>query len=82
MATGASILEEKLPGRAGRSAKIGISVLGVALIIGFINAGMGLASDLPDIHSTEVMPLVLLGIALLGEAPVPNSRKSSIREVR
>jgi len=37
----------------------------VALLVGFIYAGAHLASDLSQVHSSEVMPFVLLGIALL-----------------
>jgi len=65
MATGMSVLDAKLTGGAGKSAKIGMLVFGVALIIGFIYAGVHLVSDLAEIHSPEVMPFVLLGIALL-----------------
>jgi PiT family inorganic phosphate transporter len=65
MATGASVLDAKLTGGAGKGAKIGVLVFGVALIIGFIYAGAHLASDLSQIHTGEVMPFVLLGIALL-----------------
>jgi PiT family inorganic phosphate transporter len=42
-----------------------MAVFGVALIIGFVYAATRLVSDLSEIHSTEVMPFVLLGIALL-----------------
>jgi inorganic phosphate transporter, PiT family len=64
MASGASVLDAKLgaPSKAGR---IGIMVFGVALIVGFIYAGSRLFSDLAEMHSGEVMPFVLLGIALL-----------------
>src|ERR1700690_1190254 len=65
MATGASVLDSKLTEGAGKGAKIGMAVFGVALIIGFIYAGAHLASDLSEIHSTEAMPFVLLGVALL-----------------
>ena len=65
MATGASVLDTKLTTGAGKGAKIGVAVFGVALVIGFIYAGAHLASDLAQIHSSEVMPFVLLGIALL-----------------
>jgi len=65
MATSAPVLEAKLSGGAGKSAKIGMLVFGVALIIGFIYAGVRLVSDLSEIHTTEVMPFVLLGVALL-----------------
>src|SRR3984957_8112578 len=63
--TGASVLDVKLAGGTGKSERIGGLVFGVALIIGFIYAGMHLASDLAQMHTTEVMPFVLLGIALL-----------------
>jgi inorganic phosphate transporter, PiT family len=65
MATGASVLDTKLTEGAGKGAKIGMAVFGVALIIGFIYAGAHLASDLAQVHSSEIMPFVLLGIALL-----------------
>jgi len=65
MATGASVLDAKLTGGAGKGAKIGVAVFGVALVVGFIYAGAHLASDLAQIHTGEVMPFVLLGIALL-----------------
>src|SRR5271169_738761 len=65
MATGASVLDAKLTGGAGKGAKIGVAVFGVALIIGFIYAGAHLFSDLSAIHSSEIMPFVLLGVALL-----------------
>jgi inorganic phosphate transporter, PiT family len=62
MATGATVLDSKLTRNPG---KIGMLIFGVALIIGFIYAGVHLASDLAEIHSASVMPYVLLGIALL-----------------
>jgi PiT family inorganic phosphate transporter len=65
MANGASVLDAKLTAGAGKGAKIGVLVFGVALVIGFIYAGAHLASDLAQVHSSEVMPFVLLGIALL-----------------
>src|SRR5579863_6535628 len=72
MATGApaldgkvSVLDSKLSGGAGAPAKIGMAVFGVALVIGFVYAASRLLSDLSEIHSTEVMPFVLLRIALL-----------------
>jgi len=65
MATGASVLDAKLTGGAGKTAKIGVLVFGVASLIGCIYVGAHLASDLAQIHTGEVMPFVLLGIALL-----------------
>src|SRR6202789_3446609 len=65
MATGASVLDAKLTGGAGKGAKIGVAVFGVALAVGFIYVGVHLGTRLPGIHSTEVMPFVLLGVALL-----------------
>jgi PiT family inorganic phosphate transporter len=65
MSSGASVLDTKFTEGAGKGAKIGMAIFGVALIVGFIYAGAHLASDLAQIHSTEVMPFVLLGIALL-----------------
>jgi len=60
-----SVLDSKMTGGAGMGAKIGMRVFGVALIIGFIYAGVKLASDLRQVHTTSVLPFVLLGIALL-----------------
>jgi PiT family inorganic phosphate transporter len=40
-------------------------IFGVALIIGFIYAGIHLAGDLAEVHSPTIMPYILLGIALL-----------------
>jgi PiT family inorganic phosphate transporter len=61
-ATGASVLDSKIVSRPG---KIGVMVFGVALVIGFVYAGMHLISDLADIHATSWLPFLLLGIALL-----------------
>jgi inorganic phosphate transporter, PiT family len=66
MATGTSVLDAKLgAGRASRTGKIGVLIFGIALVIGFIYAGMHLISDLAAIHATSYLPFVLLGIALL-----------------
>ncbi len=65
MATGTSVLDAKMTGGMGKSAKIGMLIFGVALVAGFIYAGTKLVSDLAEIHSTSIMPFVLLGIALL-----------------
>jgi inorganic phosphate transporter, PiT family len=45
--------------------KIGVLVFGVVLIIGVVYAGSHLLSDLSGVHSTSIMPYVLLGLALL-----------------
>lgn len=65
MAAEATVLDAKLGGGAGRTAKIGMQVFGGALVIGFIYAGARLASDLSQVHGVGVLPFVLLGIALL-----------------
>src|SRR6201989_520226 len=65
MATAVSALDAKLTGGAGKSAKIGILDFSVALVIGFIYAGWKLMSDLAEIHTGEILPFVLLGLALL-----------------
>lgn len=65
MATGASVLESKLAGGSSKAGRIGVAVFGVALIIGFVYAGSRLFSDLADMHSTTILPFLLLGIALL-----------------
>jgi PiT family inorganic phosphate transporter len=64
MATGASVLDAKLTG-SSKVGRIGVAVFGIALIIGFIYAGGHLVSDLSGMHSTTVLPFVLLGVALL-----------------
>ena len=61
----ASVLDSKLSSGAGTGAKIGMRVFGLALVVGFIYAGVRLASDLSQVHTTSVLPFVLLGIALL-----------------
>jgi inorganic phosphate transporter, PiT family len=65
MATTASVLDAKMTGGAGKSAKIGMAVFGVALVVGFVYAAFSLVSDLSKIHSPQFMPFVLLGVALL-----------------
>jgi PiT family inorganic phosphate transporter len=54
-----------MSGGAGLGAKIGMRVFGVALIIGFVYSAIRLVSDLSQVHTTSVLPFVLLGIALL-----------------
>jgi inorganic phosphate transporter, PiT family len=62
MATASTVLDAKL----GRSpGKIGMVIFGVVLAIGFAYAGTHLLRDLSTMHSTSVLPYVLLGIALL-----------------
>jgi inorganic phosphate transporter, PiT family len=65
MATGTSVLDAKMTGGMGKTAKIGMGVFGVALVVGFIYVGTKLVSDLSAIHSPSVMPFVMLGVALL-----------------
>ena len=65
MATSASVLDVKMAGGAGKSAKIGMAVFGVALVVGFVYAAVSLISDLAKIHSPQLLPFVLLGVALL-----------------
>ena len=65
MATSVSVLDAKMSGGAGKSARLGMGIFGVALVIGFIYAGVQLVTDLSRVHSPNVMPFVLLGIALL-----------------
>jgi PiT family inorganic phosphate transporter len=60
-----SVLDAKLAGKASRSARVGIAIFGVALIIGFVYVGIHLISDLSEIHGTSALPFVLLGVALL-----------------
>ncbi len=65
MATSATVLEGKMTAKAGKSARAGLIVFGLALIVGFVYAARQLASDLSGIHTTEILPFVLLGVALL-----------------
>jgi len=65
MATSVSVLDAKMSGGAGKSARLGMGIFGVALVIGFIYAGVQLVTDLSRVHSPNVMPFVLLGIAPL-----------------
>jgi inorganic phosphate transporter, PiT family len=62
MATASTVLDTKLRRSPG---KIGMIVFGVVLIIGFVYAGWHLLRDLSTMHSTSVLPFVLLGVALL-----------------
>lgn len=64
-ATGASVLDAKLAGRASKAGKIGVTVFWIALLIGMIDVAIELTGDLSTVHSAAVMPFVLLGIALL-----------------
>ena len=40
-------------------------VFGIALIVGIIYTGVSIAGDLGSIHSTSILPYLLLGVALL-----------------
>jgi PiT family inorganic phosphate transporter len=66
MAAPSTVLDSKLSNSSpGKTAKIGMLIFGVVLIIGFAYAGSHLWGDLSTIHNESVMPYVLLGIALL-----------------
>lgn len=45
--------------------KVGILIFGVVLIIGVIYAGANLINDLSRVHSTSILPFLLLGLALM-----------------
>src|SRR5579872_4012487 len=63
MATAASpALEKKLSRNPG---KIGMAVFGAALLVGVVYTGVSIANDIGTIHTTSVLPFVLLGVALL-----------------
>src|SRR5579862_383771 len=64
MATGTSVLDAKMAG-PGTGARVGVAIFGVALVVGFIYAGIHLGSDLSEVHSPTWTPFILLGIALL-----------------
>jgi len=57
-----SALDAKLKRGPG---KIGVLIFGVVLIIGVIYAGSSLINDLSQVHSTSILPFLLLGLALL-----------------
>src|ERR1700683_5038013 len=66
VAEGTSVLDSKLAaGKATGPARMGMMIFGVALWIGFIYAGWHLISDLSEVHSSSILPYVLLGVALL-----------------
>jgi inorganic phosphate transporter, PiT family len=62
MATAPTVLDAKLRRSPG---KIGMTIFGIVLVIGFAYAGSHLLGDLSTMHSDSVLPYVLLGIALL-----------------
>ncbi|MGA7291170.1 MAG: inorganic phosphate transporter [Terriglobales bacterium] len=62
MATVTPVLEAKLNRNPG---KIGMLGFGIVLLIGLIYSGFHLLTDLQVVHSTSLLPYVLLGIALL-----------------
>jgi inorganic phosphate transporter, PiT family len=62
MATALTVLDAKLRRSPG---KIGMTIFGIVLVIGFAYAGSHLLGDLSTMHSDSVLPYVLLGIALL-----------------
>jgi len=62
MATASPVLDAKLGRSPGR---IGMIIFGVVLAIGFAYAGTHLLRDLSAMHSSSVLPYILLGIALL-----------------
>src|SRR5579864_2776589 len=57
-----SALDAKLKRSPG---KIGVLIFGVVLIIGVIYAGSNLINDLSQVHTTSILPFLLLGLALL-----------------
>jgi PiT family inorganic phosphate transporter len=57
-----SVLDAKLSRSPG---KIGMLIFGVILVVGVIYAGGHLITDLSAMHSSSVMPFVLLGLALM-----------------
>jgi inorganic phosphate transporter, PiT family len=58
----AHAVHEKLHRKPGT---IGVVIFAVVLVLGVVYAGSRLLSDLRDVHSTSVLPFVLLGLALL-----------------
>jgi inorganic phosphate transporter, PiT family len=63
MATGTTVLDSKMG--SSKAGRVGVLIFGIALIIGFVYAGSHLIGDLKDFHPANVLPFVLLGIALL-----------------
>ncbi len=62
MATKSSVLDAKMAAGPGR---LGFIIFGVALVIGLIYALRSLLTDLSGVHSTSILPFLLLGLALL-----------------
>src|ERR1700691_5072149 len=62
MATGATVIDSTITRGPGM---IGLLIFGVVLIAGFVYVGSRLAGDLSEVHSPDIMPYVLLGLALL-----------------
>src|ERR1700688_344218 len=50
---------------AGPAAKIGMGIFGVVLLVGVIYIGRQLIGDLAEVHAANIMPYLLLGLALL-----------------
>src|ERR1700723_563871 len=62
MAAGTSVLDSKMAAGPGR---IGVLIGVLVLLFGLGYVGIELISDLSAIHSSDIMPFVLLGVALL-----------------
>src|SRR5262249_52295692 len=56
-----SVLDSKISRSPG---KIGVLIFGVVFLVGMVYAGSHLLNDLSGMHSSSVLPFVLLGIAL------------------
>jgi inorganic phosphate transporter, PiT family len=50
---------------ASPTAKIGMAIFGVVLVVGVIFIGRQLIGDMADVHAVSIMPYLLLGFALL-----------------
>src|SRR5215472_323010 len=57
-----SAVHEKLSKSPGM---IGMIVFGLALVAGVIYTGVSIATDIGTVHTTSILPYVLLGVALL-----------------
>src|SRR5579863_9775864 len=63
MASAASpALENRMSRNPGA---IGMIVFGIALLVGVIYTGISIAQDIGTVHTTSILPFVLLGVALL-----------------
>ena len=62
MATATTVLDSKLQKSPG---KLGVAIFGAVLLVGISYTAISLIADLSGVHSTSIMPYLLLALALL-----------------